>query len=310
MINVKRNAIVDAICITIILLIGSLVTYFAMNLFWSDIANGAQAFNFPYCFATLPLLSISLIMIAFCIFFSRYVSSPNEERMYLVKHYAKIFLAFSIVGLISTIICCTPLVYGSFLTPCPFPGSLIVYFIIFILLLGVNILLFVKVKKAITENDKKRKLTVSYCLYTVVIALFTFVAFDRCGAALISPSYIEWNRLDLTWSFYFSLLMPMIVLIVMILFKLGHLDLKNYKLRIIIWSILFIVGLSLAISTMITGINNSLMVSLISPAMPIERLATIPIDFIALYVPIVFISLGKLIISIVLLFKERKKKIN
>lgn len=304
--NVKRNQIVDAIVVFVLLLICSMVTYFAMNAFWADIANAAVGFNFPYCFATVPIFTIALFLITFFIFFVRYLTYPKEEKMLLVMHYAKLFIIYSAIGLIFTIICATPLVYGSCLTPCPFPGSLIVYFVVHALIIAANILLLVKMKGALNENDKKHKNNWKSVLYTIFISLFVFIAFDRCGAAIISPTYIEWSKLYLTWFFFLSLLMPMFVLITLILFKLNHLDLKNYLVRTIIWSVFSVVCIALTIATVITGTNNSIMVSLISPAMPIERLATIPIDFIVLYIPVDVLALAELIKAIILLIKNKK----
>lgn len=306
----KKNkiSVIDNLCVFALLVVGSMITYFAMNLFWSDVANKANAFNFPYVFATFPLLMISIGVVTFAMFFVRYLIYDEQYRKYLVMHYLKLFIAYAAVGIITSIISAA-FVYKSCLTPCPFPGSLIVFFAIHLIFLVGSIVLSIKIKKAMTEKDVRFKTKVKYRLYTVVMALFTFIAFDRCGAAVVSPTYIEWSRLDITWTFYFSLLLPMVLLVTIIVYKLNHLDAKNYKNKSILWGIYFLVCLALCIIVVISGTNDSTVVSLISPAMPIERLATIPIDFIVLYIPIIAISAVNFIRSLVNLVKSKKNPV-
>lgn len=301
--------VINDICLFLMLFIGSMVTYFAMNLFWSDVANADNGFNWPLTLATLPMLMLSLSFVAFAIFLVRYLGSESQYRLKLVRLYSIILASFSLVGLVTAILSGT-VVYDSFFAPCPFPGAILVYVIIHGIFLITNIIVLFMLKQTITEKDIKAKITVKYALYTVLIALLTFIAFDRAGAAFMSPMYIEWNRLDLTWSFYLSLLFPMAVLFTLMLYRLKHLRLDNYKARTITWGIFSVVCLALCLTTLLTGLNNQLFVALVSPAMPVERLATVPVDFIFLYVPTVGISIAEFVISLVKLIKEKKQLID
>ena len=156
-----------------------------------------------------------------------------------------------------------------------------------------------------TEEDEKVKTTHKYRFYTAGIALFTFIAFDRCGAALAAPGFIEWSRLDLTWFFYLSLCMPLAVLVFLTLYRFNVLKKDNKKARIIIWSILTALSVAFTVATAVAGTSEPLFVSLISPAMPVSRLATFPVDFIFTYVP----SLVLAVLGLVFSFKNPKEEV-
>lgn len=303
----RRTRFYDIICITVLILAGSLITYFAMNLFWSDIANYAQKFNWPLTIATYPLFTIALGIVVFTIFIARYLRMEKPYRMRTAKFYLIFLMIISSVGLITTILSMT-FVYKNALAACPFPGSLVVYLIVHVAFIIFEAIGLYKVKKVLSEDDIKAKRSIAYIIYSACMGIFTFIAFDRLGAFLISPIYIEWNRFDLLWPFLLSLIIPAVILVFMVLFRLKIFDKNNHKFCFILWISAFIVSTALMITVMIQGRSNPLLVSLISPAMPIERLATLPIDFIIMYAPIVLISLDKIIETTIYYLRDRKQQ--
>ena len=296
-----KLSIIKYLVIALLVLVGSYVTYYAMNLFWADVANAAMGFNFPLTLATLPCLMIALEFVLGAIFLVRFDNYEAKFRKYLIKRYSIVGLAFSGVGLVTAIVAALA-VYKSIMAPVPFPGAFIVYIAVHVLVITALVLILMRNK--IADADEKVKTTHKYRIYTAAIALFTFIAFDRCGAALASPAYIEWSRLDLTWFFYLSLFLPLAVLVVLTLYKTGRLN--NAKGRLIAWGVLTGCAVILCAAVAITGMNEPLLVSLVSPAMPVERLATFPVDFIFLYVPAVVISVVELVLSIVKATKKQK----
>ena len=298
-----KLSIIKYLVIALIVLVGSYVTYYAMNLFWADVANAAMGFNFPLTLATLPCLMIALVFVLGAIFLVRFDNYEAKFRKHLIKRYSIIGLAFSGVGLVTAIVAAL-VVYKSIMAPVPFPGAFIVYIAVHVL--AITALVLILMRNKITDADEKVKITHKYRIYTAAIALFTFIAFDRCGAALASPAYIEWSRLDLTWFFYLSLFLPLAVLVVLTLYKTGHLNKDNVKGRLIAWGVVTGCAVILCAAVAITGMNEPLLVSLVSPAMPVERLATFPVDFIFLYVPAVVISAVELVLSIVKATKKQK----
>ena len=112
---------------------------------------------------------------------------------------------------------------------------------------------------------------------------------------------MEYHHFFFTILFYLSLCVPLACLILM---QLNNKMSKKFK--IISWSVLLAFSLVTGLYTLITGINDPLLVSLVSASMAIERLATLPIDAILLYGVNFIIPIMYLLISII---KQEKKEL-
>ena len=83
---------------------------------------------------------------------------------------------------------------------------------------------------------------------------------------------------------------------------------ENTNGALIVTSILTGLSFVICLIVMILGMNNPVLISLISPAMPLERLATIPFDFIFIVLASVVPCAITLVFEVKKLFKVKKLK--
>ena len=287
----KRYTIIALIVLAIV---GSLFNAQATNMLMSDMANKSANPEFNTLFCSLGAATVAVSYVIGAIFIVRYYLRPQyAKRMTTV--YLFIFSALGLIGTVSIIVN-SAAYYHSFVSPYPFPGYTIIFFILNVFLLcGPMACYFLHIRKM--ESDQEQfKMNWKYVLKTAGYFLFICLAFNRFGMLLGSPVYIYLRNLYKTFPFYIFLAVPMFILVVKVLTYLEVI--KTRKMKIILTSVGIALTLVLAGAYMIIGMKDSGVVSAISPALPLERLATLPIETIIHVVACLAMTIPALIIFI------------
>ena len=255
-----------------IALLGSLFAVLGANMFFSDIGNmsavGPKGF-----ITTFPALMFAALFPVCFLYVLRYYLRPKTFKR-LTRLYVIIAMALSFVGLICSILSGV-LVYGSFVKPYPFPGYLIIFMVLYALILCGGAFALVRLHK-LPDDEERFKVDVKHVFKTIGWFLFICLAIERLGLFVASPVYIYWRNFYMTFPFYIFLLVPAFLGTVKVLDLLGYLEKPNLKLILSIAGIACTVVLFVAIA--IPGILNTAYVSSVSTAMPLERLASKPLE--------------------------------
>ena len=119
--------------------------------------------------------------------------------------------------------------------------------------------------------------------------LFAALAFNRFGAFLLMPVYVQWSSLYMTFVYYLFLLIPMALLVIKVLGILGY---KPLLIPVIVVAGLNVVlfGVTAAI-----GLNDSAFVSAVSAAAPLERLGSMPMEILIHFISYLGVSIWYII---------------
>ena len=295
----KKSVIISLIIVTIF---GSLLTFYASNLFFSDVANFGAGLAQTTLFATLPAMLLGAIFIAAPLYIVRLYLRPNNKKA-LTKLYLIIACVLSLLGLIFSLLAGLINYRGNFVSY-PFPGYLIIMIVLFILIIGGSIFALLKYVKALPEDNEKFKGGVRHVFYTIGIYLFIALSFNRFGAFLLMPVYVQWSTLYKTFVYYLFLLIPIALLIVKS-FKL----LKIGKSHLIPTIIIATMNIVLMVAIVILGRGDSTFVSAVSAAAPLERLGSMPMEIIIHFLVYLGISIYYLVKEI-LQYLARKQAQN
>ena len=279
------------LCILIVLgVIGSLVTILASSMFISDIGNFGSGLMKTTMLATFPALTVGLSLDALFLYVLRLYKRPKTFKK-LTKWYAILWICSSAVGLITSVLSAI-LIYRSLVRDYPFPGYLIICIILHALAIAGSVFLLLKLKNA-PEDEEEFKIKPSYAFSSFGWFLFIALCFNRIGALLGAPVYIQWRTLGLTFPFYLFLLVPILVGAVKVLIDLGYLSNKKTRLALIIAGIAANVILFVVI--VILGTQNTLFISAVSPVMGLERLASKPVEIIIHFPALLAVSIIMLV---------------
>lgn len=265
----RKNTLIAFIILSIA---GSIIVYNGTNLVIADVGNYTYGWNGLNLFASIPGFFFSIEFVTLAIFVIRlYLNTSTRKKTMML--YLKILIGHSIVG-IAGVLLSSIYSYDSITSPYPF----VFYSIGFLIIYVIQILLFtitlIRVKKKMPNDNPKRKITFGYVIYSICVAGFVYLAFNRFGAFLVSAKYIQLSTLHMTWVVYAWLLMPILLLYYMIFKDLNFY--KDYNTQIIHLILLLCLNICFSISIYITGTHNTLFVSAISPAYGLDRLATFP----------------------------------
>ena len=288
----KKVAGIVLICLVIV---GSLLTFYNLNLLISDMANMMMASVTVDLISSFPGFIFALDAMLASIYVLRYVYRPQyKKRMTLT--YLIILGVFSLLGVITTILSGV-LVYPSLLAPYPFAGYMIICLVAHAILLLLSVGGYYNAYKFMKEDEEKRKMKVHYVIYTIILSILVCFSYYRLGAVLLAPLYIQWRTLYLSWSFYLALFLPIGVLVHTALYSFGVYT-KNTKGGIIHAGVMLGLSVALSLTYILIGMNNTQLISAISPVLPLERLASLPIDTIVFVLLMVGFSVYELIYSI------------
>ena len=287
----KKSFIISLIVIGTL---GSLFIAFASNLLFEDVLNHAVPLSESTLFASIPagMVAISLVLAAF--YFIRLLRYPNCFKRYS-RLYALLVIIFNSIGLVGVILSAT-IVYGNYFTTHPFPGYLVVFTIIHLILIASAITGLIFLKK-LKDDTEKVKITPTYVFKTIGWFLFLSLAFNRFGTLLMMPIYVHLRTLYLTFPYYIWLMVPMFIVAIHVLHILDILDNKkvfSYSLIALVSNVILFTYI------VIVGIKDSSFISALSQALPLERLTSMPLE-----IPVHFLSyLG---VSIWFIVSSKKK---
>ena len=262
------------IALAIIAVLGSLMAFAASNLFFTDVPYFG-----PHIMDTAIFLSFTAILFgAYFVIGAMYIVrsylKPNIRKK-MSKTYLKTTMVLAGLGFVFAILAAVINYNGNFLASAPFPGFIILMMVMHLLVLGGSIFALLKPVKALPEDTEEFKVGAKHVFFTMGWFLFTALAFNRFGAFLTMPIYVELRNFYQTVFFYLFLLVPMAILVKKVF------DVFELKLnRFIYVIILFAINLVLFIVVAIIGLNDTTFVSSLSPAMPLERLAAKPVEII------------------------------
>ena len=289
----KRYIVLSLILLTIV---GSLFTALSSNMFFDDIINIGVGLTNSTVFVTIPAITISAVFVILVLYILRTYQHPDCMKR-ITRLYLIITAVLGFLGALSSIMAGI-LVYGTFIGAHPFPGYLIIFLILNILLLCGSICGLYIIRK-MKEDENRIKVNFKYVMKTIGWFLFISLMFNRFGMLLGSPIYIYLRNLNLTFPFYIYLLMPVYLGTLVALHKLEIGDRKKLF-------ICGIVGLALNVCffcyIVIVGMNDTGFISSLSQAMPLERAASKPVEL-----PIHFLSYTGAGIAILLQNKKVKE---
>ena len=279
------------ISLALIAIFGSLLTFYASNLFFSDVANFGS--GSPTLFVTFPALLLGAMFVAAALFIVRFYQRPNSRKV-LSRNYLFIAIALACFAVIFAVLGGIINYRGNFLSY-PFPGYLIIMIVLNVLIIaGAAITLF-KVVLKMPDDTEKYKVKPLHVLHTFGLFLLISLAFNRFGAFLLMPVYVQWSSLYMTFVYYLFLLIPMALLVIKVL---GILDYKSLFIPTVVVAALAVILFAV---TAIIGVNDSAFISAVSAAAPLERLGSMPMEILIHFVT----YLG---VSIYYIIKELKAK--
>ena len=262
------------IALAIIAVLGSLVAFAASNLFFTDVPYFGPNIMDTALFASFTALLFGAYFVMGPMYIVRSYLKPNIRKR-MSKTYLKTTMVLAGLGFVFAILAGVINYKGNFLAPYPFPGFIIVMMVAHLLMLGGAIFALVKPVKALPEDTEQFKVGAKHVFFSMGWFLFVALAFNRFGAFLTMPMYVELRNFHLTFLFYLFLLVPMAILVKKVF------DVYEVKFNKFVYVIaLFAVNLVLFVAVAIIGMNDTTFVSSLSPAMPLERLAAKPVEII------------------------------
>ena len=264
----KKNSIIALIIIAIL---GSLVAYYTSNLFFADVPYfGAIIVKAPV-FVSITGLMFGALMVTAAFYVVRLYKNPKMIKK-LSSNYLIIAMALSFIGFLTALLAGI-IHYGTLLAVNPFPGFVLIAMILHFLVLVCALFIYIKYVRALPEDEEKFKVTPKHVFYTLGWFLFVSLAFNRFGAFLFLPAYINFRNLGLTFVYYLFLLIPMAMLV-----KKG-IDVFEVKYNKVIYAWALVAAILVTIiPSVIIGLHYTEFLSDLSPVLPLERLAAMPVE--------------------------------
>ena len=285
----KKFTIISLICLTIV---GALFTMLGSNMFFADIGNIAIGFARSTILITVPAAIMS-VMFALGIFYViRTYKHPDclksINRLYLI-----IAIALNVVALGANIAGAF-MVYGTLVSLNPFPGYTIIFMVLELAIIGCSIFGLLKNNKR-PEDEGKVKITVVYVIKTIGWFMFIMLMLNRLGTFLTAPFYVYLRNLHKTFPFYIYLLVPVFLGTLVVLTSFKMIDKKKALLLTYIG-----IGLNVVLFAYIAlmGINDTGFISSLSEAMPLERLASKPLEMLIHFLAYLGVSAALLVLNL------------
>ena len=259
------------ISLAILAVIGSIWTFYASNMFFGDVSNFGAGFMKTTLFVTLPGLLLGALFVTAALFIVRFYLRPNSRKI-LARNYLFIAIALGCFGLLFTVLGGV-LNLHSFIKPYPFAGYLIIMLVLNVLIIAGSAVVLFKIVLKMPEDTEKYKVSVKHVFHTLGLFLLIALAFNRFGAFLLAPVYVQWSTLYKTFVYYLFLLIPMALLVVKVL-KLLEIR-KHFLIPVVVIGVL---NAGLMIAILLLGGSDAAFVSAVSAAAPLERLGSMPME--------------------------------
>ena len=265
----KKYLVLSLIVVTIL---GALFTALGSNMLFDDLFNMAVPFASATLFVSLPAVTVSVIFVLAIFYILRCYQHKDCVKR-ISRLYSIIAAVLGLIGIVGAILGAVT-VYGTLFGRHPFPGYLFIFMLLNLSILcsGVFGIVFSAKMK---DDEGKVKISVGYVFKTFGWFLFICLMFNRLGMLLGAPAYVYLRNFYKTFPFYIYLAFPTFLGVLVAMHKLQLWDRKK----------LFITGLiALGANLMffgyiaLMGINDTAFVSSLSQAMPLERMASKPIE--------------------------------
>ena len=260
------------ILLAIVTIAGSLFTALSSNMLFDDIFNVGVGIANMTMVASLPAVSFTIIFLLLVLYLIRTYRHPDCVKR-ITRTYLIIQAAFSLVGIVGAILA-GALVYHTFVGNHPFPGYILIFMILNLLVLVACCYGYFYVRKW-KDDEGRVKINFKYVMKTIGWVLFIGLVFNRLGMFLGAPSYIYLRNLHLTFPVYLYLLLPIFLGLIKVLQIYEMVDRKKIF-------ILTIVALGLNVIfftyTAVMGINDTAFISSLSQLFPLERMASKPVE--------------------------------
>ena len=152
------------------------------------------------------------------------------------------------------------------------------------------------------EDQEKFKVTAKHVFYTIGIYLLIALTFNRFGAFLFMPIYVQWSTLYKTFIYYLFLLVPLALLIIKTC-KILEIGNKHFVPALVV----AIINICLFTAIVIIGKGDTTFISAVSAAAPLERLGSMPMEILIHFVAYLGVSIYYLVKEI-LKCKASKKE--
>ena len=289
----KTKYQIIALCVATIL--GALFTMLASNMFFYDVIHFGAGLGNSALLVTVPAISVAMFFVLVVFYLIRTHKHPDCQKR-ILRCYSVILMALAFLGIVGDIVGSIT-VYGTFVGAHPFPGYSIIFLVLNLCLAALGVLAFLKAKK-MPADEGRVKINFPYVMKTIGWFLFICMAFNRFGTCLGSPAFIYWRNFGQTFPFYLYLLMPIFLGVL----EVGHVY-GWFKGKQLFVMTLVALGLNVVFFAYIAimGVNDTGFISSLSQAMPLERMASKPVEL-----PIHFLSyLG---VAVALLIQNKKPK--
>ena len=284
----KKFAVIS---LAILAVIGSIWTFYASNMFFGDVSNFGAGFMKTTLFVTLPGLLLGALMVTAALFIVRFYLRPNSRKI-LCRNYLFIAMALAGFGLIFTILGAAINMH-SLVKPYPFPGYLIIMLFLNVLIIIGSAFTLFKIVLKMPDDKEKYVCSFKHILHTYGLFLLIALAFNRFGAFLLAPVYVQWSTLYKTFVYYLFLLIPMALLVIKVL-KILEIR-KNFLIPVIIVAAL---NVCLLVAIVVLGANDAAFISAVSAAAPLERLGSMPMELFIHFAAYLGVSVYYLIVGI------------
>jgi len=289
----KRKTIIALIALTGV---GALFAMLGANMFFADIVGIGSGAHNATLFTTLAVLPVCASFVIGILYMLRIYKHPGCMKR-ITRLYSIILAVLGLLGFIFDIVA-SAVTYNSFVSAHPFPGFSIIFLILNLLLMGVGGCGIYCSIKHLKDDTDKVKVNFPYVMKTIGWFLFISLMLYRLGTFLTFPLYVYWRNFYMTFPFYLWLLVPLFLGVLEAMHILGLLDRKKGMILALVG-----IGVNVLLTgyTVICGINDTMFISSLSQAMPMERVAAKPVEL-----PLHFLAyLG---VAIALLIQNKKPK--
>lgn len=258
------------LCATVPLV--SALNFYVSNLIFSDIANlygGLRDITFLSSLPALMFLADAICFVLFLVERLKRNEQPEKDTLILLR----ILTVNSAFGAVFSLLTGF-FVYSSFLAPYPFPGYTLISLCLHTLLFGFSIVFLRRFTRAVARPG------LYGAKYVLLWALFYLASYDL-GAVLLRSLYARMDLIALTAVFYVSLMTPMAIFAHEVYCILTPAFRRRRK--IIARSVIGGGGALLSLAVIFIGSRHTEFISAISPALPLERLASLPLHTILVF---------------------------
>ena len=298
----KRNSV---LLLVLFCLVGSFINFYATNLLFSDLSNMFYGVHDIYIISSIPLFIIAVDFVAAFIFVMRYTRYPEYKRA-MINLYTIYLALLSVVGVVFSILTGT-IIYHSFTAPYPFSCYGLLMLIVHALLLVFAVTANLRARRKLPKDAQRKHFKLKYILYSIVLVFLTYFTFSKFGALLYAPVYVHLRTLYMTFPFYVSLILPLLLLAHVVLYFLDW-YVGREKTELIHIIVIFVLNLIFGIAIFIIGYYNTGFISAISPALALERLATYPVNTVFQFAAMFILSLYYMIYAIITYRKSKTLK--